>query len=182
MPTNSPDVIQTYLADAIAAESSFEAQLRDFADDGDDDEVKAVFAAHAVETRTQRERLTARLSELGASPSAGKNMLARIFALAPRTAQIGHIQEERTVQNIIVAYTIESSEQAMYHALISVAEAAGDLRTAALARDIQAEETTTAEKLWHFLPTRSKIAYNMLTVQEIDPAIETKAADDRIIG
>jgi ferritin-like metal-binding protein YciE len=182
VPMNQIDVIQTYLADAIAAESSFEAQLRDFADDGDDDEVKAVFAEHAAETRIHRQRLTERLNELGSSASAGKNLLAQLFSLGPRTARIGHIQEERTVQNIIIAFTVETSEQAMYHALISVAEAAGDLRTAALAREIQAEETRTAEKLWHFLPTRSKIAYNMLTVQEVDPAVETKVADDRIIS
>jgi ferritin-like metal-binding protein YciE len=178
--TTQLDLIKTYLSDAIAAEASFEAQLRDFATEGDDDDVKAVFASHAAETESQRQRLTQRLSELGAAPSMGKNLLARIFTLAPRAAQLGHIQEEQTLQNLMIAYTVESSEQAMYHALISVAEAAGDLKTAALARDIQAEETRTAEKLWHFLPTRSKIAYNMLTVQEIDPAVETKAADDRI--
>lgn len=181
VPTNQLDLIQTYLADAIAAEASFEAQLRDFANEGDDDEVKAVFANHAVETQRQRQRLTERLNELGAAPSGGKNLLARVFSLTPRSAQLGHLQEERTVQNIMIAYTVESSEQAMYHALISVAEAAGDLRTATLAREIQAEETRTAEKLWHFLPTRSKIAYNMLTVQEVDPAVETKMADDRIV-
>lgn len=181
MSTSQPDLIQTYLEDAIAAESTFEAQLRDFASDGDDDEVKAVFATHAEETTRQRQRLTERLNELGSSPSTPKNLMARLFNLAPRSAQLGHIQEERTVQNLIAAYTVESSEQAMYHALIVVAEAAGDLRTAVLAREIQAEETRTAEKLWHFIPTRSKIAYNMLTVQEVDPAVETKVADDRLL-
>lgn len=181
MPTTELDVIQTYLADAIAAESSFEARLREFADDGDDDDVKAVFATHAVETQSQRERLTARLQELGGAPSAGKNFLAGVFTLTPRLAQLNHIMEERTVQNIMIAFAVESSEQAMYQALLSVAEAAGDARTAALAREIQAEETRTAEKLWHFLPTRSKIAYNMLTVQEIDPSVETKVADDRLV-
>lgn len=182
MSTTQFELIQTYISDAIAAESSIESQLRDFAADGDDDEVKAVFTTHAEETSRQRQRLTERLRELGATPSTGKNMLARILSLTPRSAQFGHIPEERTVQNLIIAYAVESSEQAMYHALISVAEAAGDVRTSALAREIQAEETRTAEKLWHFLPTRSKIAYNMLTVQEIDPAIETKAADDRLLS
>jgi ferritin-like metal-binding protein YciE len=178
---SQPDLIKIYLADAIAAEQKFESQLRDFASDGDDDEVRNVFAAHAEETSRQHERLSERLRELGGTPSAGKNFLARIFSLTPRAAQLGHIQEERTVQNIIAAYSVETAEQAMYHALILIAEAAGDSRTAALAREIQAEETSTAQKLWHFIPTRSKIAYNMLTIQEIDPAIETKVADDRLV-
>ena len=181
MPTSQLDLIQTYLADAIAAEASIEAQLRDFASEGDDDEVKAVFAKHADDTLRHQQRLTGRISELGGSPSAGKNLLARLFSLTPRAAQLGHIQEERTVQNLIMAYTAARSQQAMYQALLSVAEASGDLPTTALAREIQAEETSTAEKLWHFLPTRSKIAYNMLTVQEIDPSVETRVADDRLL-
>lgn len=181
MSTSQLDLMKSYLADAIAAEHGFEAQLRDFASDGDDDEVKAIFATHAEETNLQGQRLTERLRELGGTPSAGKNALARIFSVTPRSAQLGHIQEERTVQNLMVAYTVESAEQAMYHALILVAEAAGDARTALLAREIQAEETRTAEKLWHLIPTRSKIAYNMLTVQEIDPSVETKVADDRLV-
>jgi ferritin-like metal-binding protein YciE len=179
--TTDVDLIKTYLADAIAAEHGFEAQLRDFASDGDDDEVKAIFAYHAEETNLQQQRLTARLRELGGDPSAGKNVLARVFSVTPRSAQLGHIEEERIVQNLMVAYTVESAEQAMYHALILVSEAAGDAGTALLARQIQAEETAMAEKVWRLIPTRSKIAYNMLTVQEIDPSVETKVADDRLV-
>lgn len=181
MPISESDLIKTYLAAAIAAEQSFESQLRDFASDGDDDEVREVFAIHADETNRHHQRLTARLQELGGNSSSGKNILARIFSLTPKSARLGDIQEERTVQNIIIAYTAGSAEQAMYHALILIAEAAGDNQTAMLAGEIQAEEKRTADKLWHFLPTRSKIAYNMLTVQEIDPAIETKMADDRLL-
>lgn len=55
------DLIRRYLEDAIAAERSFETQLRNFASDGDDDEVKETFAAHAEETRIQHELLAARL-------------------------------------------------------------------------------------------------------------------------
>jgi ferritin-like metal-binding protein YciE len=178
---NEPDLIKTYLADAIAAEQSFESQLRDFASDGDDDEVREVFAIHADEANRHHRILTARLQELGGDSSSGKNILARIFSLTPKSARLGHIQEERTVQNVIIAYTVERAEEAMYQALVLIADAVGDIQTATLAREIQAEETSTADKLWHFLPTRSKIAYNMLTVQEIDPAIETKMADDRLL-
>ena len=177
MAGNYLDLVRRYVEDAIAAEKSFEAQLRGFATDGDDDEVKAAFAAHAEETRIQHERLAARLIELGGNTSTAKSILAHVLAQAPKAAQAGHIQEERTVQNLIMAYSVEASECSMYEALAALAAAAGDVTTAALAREIQQEEKRTAEKLYHFIPTRSIIAYNMLTTGEVDPAVETKVGE-----
>jgi hypothetical protein len=50
-----------------------------------------------------------------------------------------------------------------------------------LAREIQDEERGTAEKLWSFIPSRAKIAFNLLTAGEMDPSVDTKMADDRVI-
>lgn len=181
MAETSTDLIRRYLDDAIAAEKSFETQLRGFAQEGDDAEVQAVFQRHAEETRVQYERLTARLEALGGTSSTAKSVLAHLLSLSPRAAQAGHTQEERLAQNLITAFAVEKSECAMYEALANVAAAAGDVSTEALAREIQAQESETADKMWRFIPTRSKIAFNMLTAGEIDPAIETKAPDDRVI-
>src|ERR1700751_1028678 len=145
MAETSTDVIKRYLQDAIAAERSFETQLQGFAKEGDDEVAKAAFHQHAIETRQQYERLTVRLEALGGSTSAAKSFLAHVFGLSPKTAQIGHEKEERTTQNLMMAYAVENSEMAMYEALTTVAEAAGDVETAALAREIQAEEKRTAE-------------------------------------
>ncbi len=177
MSAKSLNLIRTYLEDLIAAEASFESQLRTFGTNGDDQEVQAVFAAHAEQTRSQQDRLTTRLHELGGEPSTGKSMVAHLFALAPRTAQIAHLPEERAVQDLIVGYTVETSECAMYEGLATVAAATGDDTTARLAREIQSEEAHAAEKMWHFIRTRSIIAYNMLTIAEIDPAVETKVGE-----
>ena len=65
MAETSSEVLKRYLQDAIAAEKSFETQLRGFSREGDDSEAKAAFAQHAAETRSQHERLTARLEALG---------------------------------------------------------------------------------------------------------------------
>jgi len=126
MPETSSEVIRRYLEDAIAAEKSFETQLQGFAREGDDEEVNAMFAIHAAETRRQYERLTARLEALGGSPSTAKSFLAHLFGLTPKTAQVGHAPQERTTQNLIMAFTVENSECAMYEALAAAAEAAGD--------------------------------------------------------
>jgi ferritin-like metal-binding protein YciE len=175
-------VIQRYLQDAIAAEHSFETQLRSFASDSsDDDEVRSLFNTHASETKVQIERLTRRLEALGGSPSASKNVLAHLFSFTPKSAQVTHTADERAAQNLMAAYTVEQAECAMYEALANVARAAGDAITEQLAREIQAEEAQTAAKAWSFLPSRAKIAFNLLTALEVDPAVETRTADDRIV-
>src|SRR5579884_2028265 len=165
MAETSADVIKRYLEDAIAAEKSFETQLQSFAKEGDDEAAKAAFHQHAIETRQQYERLTARLEGLGGSTSAAKSFLAHIFGMSPKAAQIGHEAAERTTQNLMMAYAVENSEIAMYEALITVAEAAGDTETAALARDIQAQEKRTAEKVWSLLPGAAVRAYRRLSTQ-----------------
>jgi ferritin-like metal-binding protein YciE len=163
MAETSIDVVKRYLEDAIAAERSFETQLQGFAKEGDDSAAQTLFHQHAAETRTQHERLTARLEALGGSPSGTKSLLAHIFGLSPKTAQIGHEKEERTTQNLMMAYAVENSEVAMYEALSAVAEAAGDTETAALARSIQQQEKATAEKVWKLLPSAALTAFQRVT-------------------
>ncbi len=181
MPETASEVIKRYLDDAIAVEKSFESQLRSFAGEGDDAEVQGLFAQHADETQQQYQRLTARLQELGGSPSGSKSALAHVFSFTPRVMQAAHQVDERLAQNLIVAFSVENSEYAMYEALIAVARHAGDTATEVLARDIQAQEKATADKVWHFIPTRAKIAYNVLTAGEIDPAVETRVQDNPIL-
>lgn len=162
MAETSTDVIKRYLEDAIAAEKSFETQLQGFAGEGDNEAAKAAFHQHALETRNQYERLTARLEALGGSTSTAKSLLAHIFNLTPKAASLGHEKEERTTQNLMMAFAVENSELAMYQALISVAEAAGDTVTAALARSIQAEEKKTADKVWTLLSPAAVEAYRRI--------------------
>ncbi len=180
MPT-SAEVIRQYLQNAIRAEEAFEEQLRSFANVGDDEDVQLVFAEHAGETRAQADRLKARLVALGADELEANNWLASLAEFAPKFAQAGPTEEERLVQNLITAFCIENGECAMYEALAAVARACGDQVTEKLAREIQAEERRAADKMLRFLPTRSKIAFNVLTAEEVDPAVETKVGEGRIV-
>lgn len=175
------DVIRDYLEDLITAEKDFEQQLREFSRSGDDEEVQAVLAEHADETRTQHQRLTIRLTEIGGQFPSKRANFASIVNFAPQLPQAAEVIEEKTVQKLLLAYTMEAGELAMYETLATLSRAAGDYGSEHLARQIQIEERNAAEKIWRFLPSRSKIAFNMLTVSEIDPAVETKMADDRII-
>lgn len=175
MPETSVDVIKRYLEDAIAAEKSFETQLEGFAKEGNNPAAQSAFSQHARETRRQYERLTSRLESLGGTTSSAKSFLAHVFGLAPKTAQIGHEKEERTTQNLMMAFAVENSELAMYEALATVAETAGDGITAMLAREIQAEEKATAEKIWKLIPTAANDAFYKVTSGSNDPTIRTTA-------
>lgn len=177
---DTTQLIRQYLIDAVAAEKAFEPQLRSFAAEGDDEHVQLAFAEHAEETRVQHERLSAHLRSFSPAESQAESSLASLAEIAPKFAAAGSTVEERLVQHLISAFCIESGECAMYEALATVARAAGDTATEALARQIQAEERRAAEKIWHFLPTRSKIAFNVLTADEIDPAVETKVGQGLI--
>lgn len=163
MAETSADVVKRYLEDAIAAEKSFEAQLQEFAKEGNNEAAKAAFHQHAVETRKQYERLTVRLQSLGGSPSNAKSLLAHIFGLSPKTASLGHAKEERTTQNLIMAFVVVNTNVAMYEALAMIAEAAGDSETESLARSIQQEEKATAEQVWALLPGAATNAYRQMT-------------------
>ena len=152
MAENSAGVIKRYLEDTIAAERSFETQFEGFAKETEDPALQDLFRRHAAETRKQHEQLVARLTTLGGSPSTAKSLLAQLFGLSPKIAQIGREGPERSAQNLMIAFAIENSELALYEALATVAEAAGDDDTADLARSIQAQEKIAAERIWKALP------------------------------
>jgi len=163
MPNKSSgEIIKRYLQDAIAAEHYFETQLKSFAKEGDQLSVKNLFADHATETRHQYERLTARLQALGGSPPAMRSVFAHIFNFAPKAVHLGHEPEEKSSQDLIIAYAIENSEIAMYEELAIVAGFAGDRETEALARVLQQEERNAAEKIWNMIDASCRRSFMKL--------------------
>ncbi len=181
MPETQIEVLRRYLEDAVAAEKTFESQLRSFAAEGDDDEVQAAFAVQARLIAVQITKLTARLEQFGGSPSTAKSLLGKFFGFAPKTAQLTHREEERLTQNLMMAYTAEMSQVALYEALAVTARLALDEQTAQLAHDFSLEKRKAAAEFWHFIPSRAKIAFNMLTAGEIDYSVDTKAPGDRLL-
>ena len=160
------EVIQCYLEDAVAAEKSFERQLRDFAREGSSNQIHAMFSQHADETRRQYERLTERLKAMGGESSAAKSFIAHLVGLTPKLAQFGHDVMDRITQNLMIAFAMENSEVAMYEALIAVSESAADRQTTELARTIQAEERAMAEKVWEHLPATALSAFDKMAGAE----------------
>ena len=165
MPDRPGDILIACLQDTIAAERCFESQLRTLAREADDQQLQRLFAEHAEETRTQHERLSTRLEEIGGSPSAAKSFLAHLYGIAPKTAQLARDQSERNTQDLIVAFAVENSEIAMYEALAVAAMAAEDPETEQLARRIQEEERITSEKVWRMLGPAARRSFEKLTIK-----------------
>jgi ferritin-like metal-binding protein YciE len=163
--------IPRYLEDAIAAEKSFETQLRGFARDSEFAEVNAVFISHADETKGQYGRLTARLHELGGEPSGAKSILAHVFNAAPGAAQMGHTAEERVTQDLIMAYAVENAEIAMYESLALTANSFGDVDTERLVRDIQSQEKEAAGRVWKLIEPVAGEAFARLNRTGKNPLI-----------
>lgn len=162
----SAESIRSYLQDAIAAEKSFESQLRDFAKETGGNDAKALFLQHADETRLQYERLTVRLKELGGNPSATKSFIAHLVGLSPKLGQLGQDVMDLWTQNLMIAFAIENCELAMYESLIAVSESAGDAATAQLAHAIQSQERATAGKIWQRIPPTALSAFNKMAGSE----------------
>jgi hypothetical protein len=174
------EVIAEYLNQAISAERSFESHFRSCSKDGDDADVQTFFEVSADRASFNAEALATRLSALNAAEHQGSHILGDLLAMGPKLAQTGHIAEERITQNLIQGFALSKSACAMYLALQSAARVARDEQTGELAVRLGSEAEATAGQFWHFLPSRSKIAYNVCTAGEIDPAVETRAPDDRL--
>jgi ferritin-like metal-binding protein YciE len=156
-------ILRRYLQDAIAAERNFESQLKDMSGEGSSVAARTLFAQHAEQTRSQYQRLEARLDALGGSPSGFKTMMAHLFNMLPKSAQMGHDDSEIATQNLIIGYAVENSEIAMYEALASMAAAAGDLQTERLAHEIQEEERHAAKMIWGLIARSAEESYGRIS-------------------
>jgi hypothetical protein len=174
-------LLRQLLASVAAAERSGEQQLREFgAAAGDDREVQSLFYESADSAKSHGQRIGMRLAELGATETSGGPDFVPATAAAPQIGRSAHISEEHLLHNLILASAMQAGKCALYKSLSAAASVAGDSATEVLAAELERNEQDTLERVRHFIPSRSKIAYNMLTLSEVDPAIETKAKDDRL--
>lgn len=157
-------ILRRYLADAVAAEQSFEARLNEMSGEGSHPAARQLFAEHSEQTRSQHERLRERLEALGGSPSTLKSALAHLAALVPKAVHMGHDESEISTQNLILGYAMENEEIAMYEALAAIAAVAGDLQTEQLAREIQSEERHAAEMIWHLVAPSAERSYEKISL------------------
>jgi ferritin-like metal-binding protein YciE len=149
-----------YLDDTIALEAAAVTGLKDMAEEAVDPAQKALYQQHLVETERQKARLEARITELGgaASNNVLKNLMNKVGVAATDLLHAGKDSGDKATRNLIQAYAIENLEVATYESLYSAATEAGDTATAALAREIQAEEKAAAEKVFSHIADAARAA------------------------
>src|SRR3954453_225108 len=97
-------------------------------------EFHASVERHAVISREQRDRLGARISELGQAPSAMRDGLALVMGFAA-PMMIG-VLPDNAARSAVANYAFEHLEIGTYRSLIGLAERAGDRATHTLAEAI----------------------------------------------
>ena len=96
-----------------------------------------------------------RLHARGGSVNTLKEWFNSLGVSATDLLHAGKDAEDKAARNLIQAYAIENLEVATYEALYAAATAAGDTETAQLARTIQREEQTAADKVFARIKSQS---------------------------
>jgi ferritin-like metal-binding protein YciE len=156
--TDIQDRIARYIDDAIALEASGVTSLKDMISEATDPADAALFQQHLAETEMQKQLLETRLAALGGTHNSLKDAMNKIGAAATDLLHAGKDAGDKATRNLIQAYAIENLEVAVYESLYAAATEAGDTETAALARQIQAQEEATAKKLFPRISPVAKMA------------------------
>jgi len=134
-----------YLTDAHSIEEQALVQMRMAPRIAGDGELAAIFREHLSETEDHERRTRARLEARGAAPSKVKDVV--MMAGGVGFALFAKFQPDTPGKLTAHAYSYEHLELASYELLARVAERAGDVETAAEARQIREQERAMADRL-----------------------------------
>lgn len=141
----------------------------------EDDETLGLFGDLKEWLASSRVLLTNRQAEV----SAGSPVTQQAESIKV-PASHSSVREEALLQNLLSGYSLITQVAALSQILEVTSDAVADTPTATASRGLGAEAEAAAARLWKLLPSRSKIAFNMLTISEVDPSVDTKMSDDRL--
>jgi ferritin-like metal-binding protein YciE len=139
--------LNKYLADAHSIEAQALQMLSVARRIAGDEELKRTYSEHHDETRSQQERIKARLDARDADTNLLKDVAMRLGAINWGT--FFALQPDTPVKLVGFAFAFEHLEIAAYEQLKRVADRAGDQATLQAAETILTEERNAAEKLWN---------------------------------
>jgi len=140
------DTLGTYLADAHAIEAQSIQLLESAVEHLEEQpDLRAAFAEHLEESRTQQKLLEQRLDAHGGKPSRLKDAALRFGAVNWGTFFAGHPDTSGKIAAF--AYAVEFLEIGGYEHLLRVARRAGATETVSAVERIIAQERAAAEKI-----------------------------------
>ena len=134
-----------YLRDAHAMERNVLLMLESMISTSRDIEIVEMLEDHKTETRRQERLLRERLQALGKDISVRKEL--QTMAGAAMKGTIDQVRGDSAGKNARDAFVTEHLEIAAYELLERLADRAGDLETAEVARRIRAEEEAMARRI-----------------------------------
>jgi ferritin-like metal-binding protein YciE len=149
--TTPQEHVVDWLRDAYAMEKQAETMLK--AQSGRLENypmLKERIDRHIEETLSQQQLLESCLDRLGSSPSAIKDLTARMSAFMQGAG--GMAVSDEVVKGGMAGYVFEHVEIAAYTTLIAAANAAGDLETKRVCEQILPQEIEMARWLLEHLP------------------------------
>ena len=159
--TTAADKVLQYLEEIHALETSLVSTLTAHIALTPRSEYRDLLERHRYETRTQVQRIEQRLGELGQTSSLLHTVYGTAqavvgqgvaLAMAPLSLVRGTGGEEKLLKNAKDEAASEALEIASYDALVAVAEAIGDEKTAVLAREHRTQEELFLEDLREHIP------------------------------
>ncbi len=144
-PNDLQAQIIKYLTDAHSIERQALVQMKAAPGMAGDPQIAAGFEQHRTETEAHERLVDERLRALSASPSTIKDMAGAVTGMG--FGLFAKLQPDTPGKLVAHAFSYEHMELAAYDLLARVADRAGDTETAALARQIEAQEAAMAERV-----------------------------------
>lgn len=137
--------LTAFLSDMYSVEEQALVQMDKAPDLAEDPGLAEDFRVHHGETRQQADLVRERLEEAGGKPSAVKDAIMKLGGKS--FLLFAQAQPETPGRLLTHAYSYEAMEAAGYAMLAGFADAAGDARTAEVARNIEGQERTMMRRL-----------------------------------
>ncbi|WP_423760992.1 ferritin-like domain-containing protein [Burkholderia sp. NLJ2] len=164
---NPREHLEDWLRDAYAmerqAETLIDAQLKRV---GHYPQLQDRLRLHRDDTRGQQALVEACLQRLGTTPSAIKDLAARIAAYGQIAS--GMLSDDEVVKGALAGYAFEQVEIAAYTVLVAVAQAAGEDEIRACCERILQQERDMAAWLLRHLPELTMAFLDRSAVDRID--------------
>ncbi len=178
-PNELDDQVIKYLTDAHSIEHQALEQMKRAPKIAGDPTISEQFSEHLTETEEHERRVRERLGELGASPSTLKDLAGKVTGIG--FALFAKFNPDTPGKLVAHAFSYEHMELAAYDLLSRVADRAGDAGTAALARDIEAQEDAMAERLATDFDRAVEASLREKSAEDIDKELDRYLTDAHAI-
>lgn len=174
-PNDLEEQILKYLTDAHSIEIQALEQMRRAPKIAGDPAISGQFSEHLTETEQHERLVRERLQALDASPAKLKDLAGKLTGVG--FALFATAQPDTPGKLVAHAYSYEHMELAAYDLLARVADRAGDLATAALARRIGDQERTMGKRLEGDFDSAVEASLRELSPDEVGEQLNKYLAD-----